>query len=140
MQELTELLEQVRAQTAAAADLAALDAVRVAEAAATRHDGAELRWNHLPWSSNYYKQHGRILPADGWDILARHDAILFGAIGSPDVPDKVTVHDLLLPMRRKFYQYVNLRPAYLFEGVPCPLRDKAPGSIDMLVYRENTEG
>ncbi len=99
-----------------------------------------LEWNRLPWSSAYYKQHGRILPADGWDILAKHDAILFGAIGSPDVPDKVTVHDLLLPMRRKFDEYVNLRPAYLFEGVPCPLVGKAPGSIDMLVYRENTEG
>jgi len=116
------------------------EAVAVAEAAALRHDRTELNWNHLPWSSNYYKSHGRILPADGWDILAQHDAILFGAIGSPDVPDKVTVHDLLLPMRRKFDQYVNLRPAYLFAGVPCPLVGKAPGSIDMHVYRENTEG
>src|SRR5262249_45882392 len=69
-----------------------------------------------------------------------HDAILFGAIGSPDVPDHVTIHGILLPMRRKFDQYVNLRPAYLFEGVPSPLREKAPGSIDMMVYRENTEG
>ena len=94
----------------------------------------------MPWSSAYYKKHGHILPPDGWDILAKHDAILFGAIGSPDVPDKVTVHDLLLPMRRKFDEYVNLRPAYLFPGVTGPLRDKAPGSIDMLVYRENTEG
>src|SRR5205807_9765063 len=72
--------------------------------------------------------------------LKQHDAILFGAIGSPDVPDHVTIHGLLLPMRRKFDQYVNLRPAYLFDGVPSPLRDKAPGAIDMLVYRENTEG
>jgi tartrate dehydrogenase/decarboxylase/D-malate dehydrogenase len=63
-----------------------------------------------------------------------------GAIGSPDVPDTVTVNGLLLPMRRKFDQYVNLRPAYLFEGVQSPLRDKAPGSIDLVVYRENTEG
>jgi tartrate dehydrogenase/decarboxylase/D-malate dehydrogenase len=115
-------------------------AVRVAEAAAKKHDSCELHWNHLPWSSDYYKQHGRILPADGWEILSRHDAILFGAIGSPDVPDKVTVHDLLLPMRRKFDQYVNLRPAYLFAGVPCPLVGKAPGRIDIHVYRENTEG
>jgi tartrate dehydrogenase/decarboxylase / D-malate dehydrogenase len=110
-------------------------AIRVAEKAA-----AGLEWNRLPWSSAYYKRHGRILPEDGWNILSQHDAILFGAIGSPDVPDKVTVHDLLLPMRRKFDEYVNLRPAYLFPGVNGPLRDKAPGSIDMLVYRENTEG
>src|SRR5258705_2754665 len=80
------------------------------------------------------------MPADGFETLRRHDAIFFGAIGSPDVPDTVTVHDFLLPMRRKFDQYVNLRPAYLFEGVLAPLRDKAPGSIDMVVYRENTEG
>ena len=83
---------------------------------------------------------GRILPADGWDTLRKHDAILFGAIGSPDVPDAVTVHEFLLPMRRRFDQYVNLRPSVLYAGVPCPLRDKAPGSIDIAVYRENTEG
>lgn len=114
-------------------------AVRVAEKAAT-HDGGKLEWNHLPWSTAYYKQHGHMLPKNGWDILAQHDAILFGAVGSPDVPDKITVHELLLPMRRTFDQYVNLRPAYLFAGVPCPLSGKTPGSIDMLVYRENTEG
>src|SRR5262249_9958183 len=70
----------------------------------------------------------------------QHDAIFLGAVGAPDVPDSVTVHGLLLPMRRNFDQYVNLRPAFLFDGVQSPLRDKAPGSIDMLVYRENTEG
>src|SRR5262249_51210313 len=80
------------------------------------------------------------LPADGFDILARHDAILLGAVGCPDVPDPVTLHGLLLPIRRRFDQYVNLRPAFLFDGVQSPLRDKAPGSIDLLVYRENTEG
>ncbi|MFL5244718.1 MAG: tartrate dehydrogenase [Gemmataceae bacterium] len=115
------------------------EAIRVADAAVKR-EGAKLDWNPLPWSSNYYKQTGRMMPDDGWDQLKKHDAILFGAIGSPDIPDHVTIHGLLLPMRRRFDQYVNLRPAYLFDGVPCPLRDKAPGSIDMLVYRENTEG
>jgi tartrate dehydrogenase/decarboxylase/D-malate dehydrogenase len=102
--------------------------------------GATIRWNHLPWSTAYYKEHGRMLPVDGWERLAEHEAVLFGAVGSPDVPDKITVHELLLPMRRKYDQYVNLRPAYLFEGVPCPLAGKKPGSIDMMVYRENTEG
>jgi len=114
-------------------------AIRIADAA-VRHDGASLVWNRLPWSSAYYKETGRIVPEDGWDQLRAHDAILLGAVGRPDVPDTVTVHGLLLPMRRKFDQYVNLRPAYLFDGVQSPLRDKAPGSIDMLVYRENTEG
>ena len=115
-------------------------AVRVAEAAARRHDGAGLHWNRLPWSTAFYKRTGRMLPEDGWDTLRGHDAILFGAVGDPTVPDKVTVHELLLPMRRRFDQYVNLRPAYLFAGVPCPLAGKQAGSIDMLVYRENTEG
>ncbi len=116
-------------------------AVRVAQAAASKFDAAELHWNKLPWSSAYYQEHGRMLPADGWDTLAKHDAILFGAVGNPAVvSDKITVHELLLPMRRKFDQYVNMRPAYLFDGVPCPLVGKKPGDIDMLVYRENTEG
>jgi tartrate dehydrogenase/decarboxylase / D-malate dehydrogenase len=114
-------------------------AVRVADAA-LRRDGAAVEWNQLPWSGAYYLQTGRIMPEDGWEVLRRHDAVLLGAIGCPDVPDHITLHGLLLPMRRLFDQYVNLRPAYLFDGVPCPLRDKAPGSIDMLVYRENTEG
>jgi tartrate dehydrogenase/decarboxylase/D-malate dehydrogenase len=116
-------------------------AVRAAKAAAAKHDPSEsLDWNPLPWGTDFYKQHGRMLPADGWETLRQHDAILFGAVGSPDVPDKVTVHELLLPMRRKYDQYVNLRPAYLFAGVSCPLVGKKPGEIDMLVYRENTEG
>src|SRR5262245_40216239 len=114
-------------------------AVRVADTAA-RRDGAALEWNRLPWSSTFYKQTGRMMPEDGWDVLRRHDAVFLGAIGSPDVPDHITLHGLLLPMRRRFDQYVNLRPSYLFDGVPCPLRDRAPGSIDILVYRENTEG
>jgi tartrate dehydrogenase/decarboxylase/D-malate dehydrogenase len=114
-------------------------AIRVADAA-RRQDRADVHWERLPWSSAYYQKTGRMMPADGWDVLRRHDAVLLGAIGHPDVPDHVTLHGLLLPMRRKFDQYVNLRPAYLFEGVQSPLRDKAPGSIDMVVYRENTEG
>ena len=115
-------------------------AIRAADAAARKFDSTELSWNRLPWSTAYYKQHGRMLPENGWDLLKPHDAILFGAVGDPSVPDKITVHELLLPMRRKFDQYVNLRPAYLFAGVPCPLVGKKPGEIDMLVYRENTEG
>ena len=114
-------------------------AIRAADAA-VRADGAALTWTRLPWSSGFYKETGRMMPEDGWDVLTKHDAILFGAIGRPDVPDHIPVHNLLLPMRRKFDQYVNYRPAYLFEGVASPLRDKAPGSIDMVVYRENTEG
>jgi tartrate dehydrogenase/decarboxylase/D-malate dehydrogenase len=115
-------------------------AIRVADAALKHDRGSAIEWNRLPWSGNHYLKTGQMMPPDGWDILRRHDAILLGAIGHPQVLDHITLHGLLLPMRRKFDQYVNLRPAYLFDGVQSPLRDKAPGSIDMLVYRENTEG
>ena len=111
-------------------------AIRVADAACD----VALDWHRLPWSSMYYLRTGHIIPEDGWEQLRTFDAILLGAVGQPGVPDTVTVHGLLLPMRRKFDLYVNLRPAYLFDGVQSPLRDKAAGSIDMLVYRENTEG
>jgi tartrate dehydrogenase/decarboxylase/D-malate dehydrogenase len=114
-------------------------AIRVLDEA-IRRDRASIEWTRLPWSSAYYKKHGHMVPPDGWETLRKHDAVFFGAVGSPDVPDTVTVQGVILPMRRKFDQYVNLRPAYLFDGVQSPLRDKAPGSIDMLVYRENTEG
>ena len=114
-------------------------ALRVADRALYR-EGPACQWNQLPWGSAYYKETGRIMPEDGWEILRGHDAIFMGAVGRPDVPDSVTMHGFLLPMRRKFELYVNIRPAYLFEGVQSPLRDKAPGSIDMLVFRENTEG
>lgn len=114
-------------------------AMRVADAV-SKLDQAELIWQRLPWGSAFYQETGRMIPEDGWDLLCQHDAILLGAVGRPDVPDSITVHGLLLPLRRKFDQYLNLRPAYLFEGVPSPLRDKKPGSIDLVVYRENTEG
>jgi tartrate dehydrogenase/decarboxylase/D-malate dehydrogenase len=97
-------------------------AIRVADAA-RRRDQAVLEWNRLSWSSSHYQKTGQMMPPDGWDILCRHDVILLGAIGHPDVPDHITLHGLLLPMRRRFDQYVNLRPAYLFDGVQSPLRD-----------------
>jgi tartrate dehydrogenase/decarboxylase / D-malate dehydrogenase len=115
-------------------------AVSVADAAVARRENVRLEWNRLPWGSAFYERTGRMMPEDGWEMLQGHDAILLGAVGTPKVPDSITLHGLLLPMRRKFDQYVNLRPAYLYEGVQSPLCDKAPGSIDMVVYRENTEG
>jgi len=114
-------------------------AIRVAQVALEKSD-ARIDWNRLPWSGQHYLQTQTMVPEGGWDLLAQQDAILLGAIGHPEVPDTISIHGLLLPMRRKFDQYVNLRPAYLFPGVDSPLRNKAPGSIDMLVFRENTEG
>jgi tartrate dehydrogenase/decarboxylase/D-malate dehydrogenase len=113
---------------------------KVLEAMAKRERGLRFRFTTLGWGSAYYKKHGRMMPADGLETLRRFDAIYLGAVGDPGVPDHVTLHGLLLPIRRGFDQYANVRPAVLYPGVPTPLRDKIPGSIDMLVVRENTEG
>lgn len=114
-------------------------AQRVLDAAAARH-GFSVR--HLPfdWSCETYKATGRMMPEDGLARLRDHDAILLGAVGFPGVPDHVSLWGLLLPIRREFDQYVNLRPVRLLPGVPCPLAGKKPGDIDFWVVRENTEG
>ncbi|HUQ69163.1 MAG TPA: 3-isopropylmalate dehydrogenase [Planctomycetaceae bacterium] len=115
------------------------EAIRVADVAAPLSQ-AKCEWTHFPWGTDFYFQHGRMAPADYLDQLAPFDAILLGAVGHPDVQDHVTLNGLLLPIRRRFEQFVCLRPAYLYPGVESPLRNKAPGSIDLLVFRENTEG
>lgn len=115
------------------------EAVRAVEAAAPRCD-AVFRWEQFPWGSAYCLQHGQMAANDFLDQLAGHDAILLGAIGHTDVPDHVTLGGLLLPIRRRFNQCICVRPAYLYPGVESPLKGKQPGSIDMLVYRENVEG
>jgi len=113
---------------------------RVLQAVAKRERNLQLRFTTFPWGSAYYRKHGRMMPADALDTLRKFDAIYLGAIGDPSIPDHITLHGLLFPIRREFDQYVNVRPAYLYAGAPTPLADKAPGSIDMLVVRENTEG
>jgi tartrate dehydrogenase/decarboxylase/D-malate dehydrogenase len=113
---------------------------RVLEAAARREKNLQLKFTAFDWGSAYYKTHDRMMPADALDMLRKFDAIYLGAIGDPSIPDHITLHGLLFPIRREFDQYVNVRPAYLYAGAPTPLADKAPGSIDMLVIRENTEG
>lgn len=115
------------------------EAVKSVETALPQSD-ARVRWTYFPWGTDYYFQHGRMAPADYLDQLAQFDAILLGAVGHPRVQDHITLNGLLLPIRRRFDQYVCLRPSYLYEGVCSPLRDKAPGSIDLVVFRENTEG
>lgn len=115
------------------------EAIRAVDAAMAR-EPSKIEWTHFPWGTDYFFEHGRMAPADYLDQLARFDAILLGAVGHPAVQDHVTLNGLLLPIRRRFEQYVCLRPAYLYPGVESPLRNKAPGSIDLLVFRENTEG
>ncbi len=98
----------------------------------------DLQYDAFPWGTAYYREHGRYMPEDGLDQLRRFDAIYFGAVGAPDVPDALSLWQLLIPMRRGFDQYVNVRPARLLRGVPGPLAH--PGAIDVTVVRENTEG
>jgi len=95
---------------------------------------------HFDWGSEYYLKHQVMMPADGLDHLEGFDAILLGAIGDPRVPDDVTLWGLLLPIRQRFQQYVNLRPIRLLDGVATPLAKRSPGDIDMLIVRENSEG
>jgi tartrate dehydrogenase/decarboxylase / D-malate dehydrogenase len=114
-------------------------AMRAIDAAATSARFA-IEWTDLPWGSEHYFAHGRMMPEDALEQLRRFDAIFFGAVGDPRLQDNVTLNGLLLPIRRGFDQYVCLRPAVLYPGVRCPLAGKQPGEIDFVVVRENTEG
>ncbi len=111
-------------------------------AAAARRFGLALDLTPIEWAScEWYEQHGQMMPDDWKDRIGGMDAILFGAAGWPaTVPDHISLWGSLIKFRREFDQYVNLRPARLFEGVPCPLAHRKPGDIDMLIVRENTEG
>jgi tartrate dehydrogenase/decarboxylase/D-malate dehydrogenase len=108
--------------------------------AATRGSGVTLTFTELPWGCEYYGRHGRMMDDDGFERLARFDAIYLGAIGSPSVPDHIAVWDLLLPLRQRFQQYVNLRPMRLLPGLISPLANRGPADIDMVCVRENSEG
>ena len=112
--------------------------MRVMEAAARDDASPELGFTEFPWGCEYYLEHGRMMPEDGLETLASFDAIYLGAVGWPSVPDHVSLWGLLLPIRRTFDQYVNLRPARLLRGVRSPLAE--PNDLDITVVRENTEG
>ena len=112
---------------------------RVLEAAGARH-AIEFTFEEFDWGAEYYFQHGRMMPATALDLLRSFDAILLGAVGHRDIPDHVTLGGMLLPIRRGFDLYANVRPAVLYPGVESPLAGRTAGSIDMVVVRENTEG
>ena len=114
-------------------------AVPIFEAVATRH-GFEITTTRYDWGTERYLEKGSMMPENGLGRLATHDAILLGSVGHPDVPDHVTLNGLLLPIRKSFDQTICKRPAVLFEGVDSPLRGYEGGDIDVLVFRENTEG
>jgi len=115
------------------------EGLRAIEAAAAL-TGAEFAFTHYDWSCERYKTTGAMMPEDGIGQLSQHDAIFLGAVGFPGVPDHISLWGLLVPIRREFDQYVNLRPVRLLPGITPPVRDKAPGEIDFWVVRENTEG
>ena len=115
------------------------EGLRVLEAAAAA-GGFTIKTSHFDWSCERYKATGAMMPEDGISQLSQSDAVYLGAVGFPGVPDHISLWGLLVPIRREFDQYVNLRPVRLLPGVPCPLADKKPGDIDFWVVRENTEG
>ncbi|AIA01162.1 tartrate dehydrogenase [Streptomyces noursei] len=113
---------------------------RVLDTVSRRH-GFRLAYTaYDDWSCASYLREGAMMPDDGLDQLRDKDAILLGAVGHPDVPDHVSLWGLLIPIRRGFQQYVNLRPIRVFRGVDSPVRGALPGEVDLVVVRENTEG
>jgi tartrate dehydrogenase/decarboxylase/D-malate dehydrogenase len=112
---------------------------RILERIAKKHDIA-FAFQDFDWGAEHFFRWGRMMPAGAIDLLQPCDAILLGAVGHPDIPDHTTLNGLLLPIRRAFDQYANVRPAYLYPGVESPLRKAGGGDIDLVVVRENTEG
>lgn len=115
------------------------EGIRVLEAAGSRF-GQAFSWQHFDWGCETYLKTGRMMPKDGLDQLRGFDAIYLGAVGYPGVPDHVSLWGLLIPIRRAFQQYVNLRPVRLLRGVDSPLKGFPPGEIDFCIVRENNEG
>ena len=102
--------------------------------------GAQVEFVEFPWGCDFYHRHGRMMDADGFERLREFDAIYLGAIGDPSVPDHISVWQLILPIRQRFDQYVNLRPMRLVAGAKTPLAGRGPADIDMVCVRENSEG
>ena len=115
------------------------EGLRVLEAAGKKF-GLSYEMTHFDWSCEVYAKTGRMMPEDGLEQLKKFDAVFLGAVGYPGVPDHVSLWGLLIPIRRGFDQYVNLRPVRLFKGVSTPLANRTPKEIDFVVIRENTEG
>jgi tartrate dehydrogenase/decarboxylase / D-malate dehydrogenase len=115
------------------------EGIRVVDAAGARF-GFRCEWTAFDWSCERYVATGKMMPDDGLAQLRQFDAIFLGAVGHPDVPDHVSLWGLLIPIRRAFQQYVNLRPVKLFEGIESPLKNWRPGEIEFVIVRENCEG
>jgi len=114
--------------------------LEVLEALAAREGGFRLRIEAFPWGSAYFRRHGVMMAADGLERLKAFDAIYFGAVGAPDIPDHVTLWGLRLPICQGFDQYANVRPARILPGIESPLRKANASTLDWIVVRENSEG
>ncbi len=114
--------------------------VEVLKACALRDGGFALEFEHFDWGSDYYKRNGVMMPADGLARLKPFDAIFFGAVGAPDVPDHITLWGLRLAICQPFDQYANVRPTRILPGIRTPLRDVADADLDWVIVRENSEG
>jgi tartrate dehydrogenase/decarboxylase/D-malate dehydrogenase len=115
------------------------EGIRVVDAAAKRF-GLRFEWEHFPWSCEFYRATGAMMPPDGLAQIRNHDAIFLGAVGFPGVPDHISLWGLLIPIRRQFQQYANVRPVRLMPGIASPLANRNTGDIDMIIVRENSEG
>lgn len=116
------------------------EGLKVLDAAAEMSGAFRLHYDTFPWGCEYYLDHGQMMAADALKTLEQFDAIYFGAVGFPTVPDHITLHGLRLPICQGFDQYANIRPSFLLPGVQSPLHGKKEGDIDFIVVRENTEG
>lgn len=110
------------------------------EALARRDGSFQIDVTSFDWGSDYYRKHGVMMPADGTDQLKPFDAIFFGAVGAPDVPDHITLWGLRLPICQGFDQYANVRPTKILPGISSPLTGVGPGDLDWVIVRENSEG
>jgi len=114
--------------------------VEVLKALAARDGGFGFRFDHFDWGSDYYKRTGLMMPEDGREQIRNHDAIFFGAVGAPDVPDHVTLWGLRLAICQPFDQYANVRPTRVLPGITSPLRAVSGPELDWVIVRENSEG
>src|ERR671913_1480849 len=114
--------------------------LEVIEACAGRDGGFALEVEHFDWGSDYYKRHGVMMPPGGHEQLRAYDAIYFGAVGAPDVPDHITLWGLRLAICQPFDQYANVRPTRILPGIQGPLRNVEAKDLDWVIVRENSEG
>ena len=114
--------------------------IQVLEALAVTLGEFTLDFTHIDWSSKYYREHGRYIPEGGLEELKKYDAILFGSVGAPDVPDHISLWGLRLAICQPLQQYANVRPTKVLRGTESPLKNCKPGDLDWVIIRENSEG